>query len=229
MHVDGSNVDGVGIDDHRASLCAAAHHLAASAGLTSRTDGNLSVRSGDHILLTPTGCRLDTVTPDQLVIVDLDGVVAVPTPYRPTSELGLHLEIYRTTSVSAVAHAHSIASVSAGTVVDELPAIHYTAAMLGGAVRVAPYAVFTSPELSELVGAALHERTAALMRNHGSIAVGSNIETACEYLELLDWLCEVYLRSVSAGTPAALDGAQLTEIVASAARQYYTPFPGTDH
>lgn len=215
------------IDDHRASLCAAAHHLAA-AGLTVGTGGNLSTRVGDHVLLTPSGCRLDSVSPEQLVIVDLDGTVAVPTPYRPTSELRIHLETYRRSSVSAVAHAHPVASVAVGNIVSVLPAIHYTAAMLGGSVRVAPYAVFGSDELCDVVQSALHERTAALMRNHGSIAVGGNIEAACEHLELLDWLCEVYLRSISAGTPTVLDDSQLTEVVATAARRHYTPFPGSD-
>ncbi|QUD84160.1 class II aldolase/adducin family protein [Gordonia polyisoprenivorans] len=215
------------IDDQRAYLCAAAHQLA-SAGHTIGTGGNLSARVGDHVLVTPSGCRLDSVSPEQLVVVDLDGTVAVPTPYRPTSELRLHLDIYRTSSTAAVAHAHPIASVAVGNIVDELPAIHYTAAMLGGSVRVAPYAVFGSPELSTGINEALFERTAALMRNHGAIAVGSNIETACEHIELLEWLCEVYLRSVSAGTPAVLDENQLTEVVATAARRHYTPFPGRE-
>lgn len=180
------------------------------------------------MLLTPAGSRLESVSPEQLVVVDLDGTVAVPTPYRPTSELRIHLDIYRTSSVAAIAHAHPSASVAVGNIVEELPAIHYTAAMLGGAVRVSPYSVFGSSELSTVVTDALFERTAALMRNHGSIAIGSNIETACEHLELLDWLCEVYLRSVSAGTPAVLDDAQLTEVVATAARRHYTPFPGAE-
>lgn len=95
-------------------------------------------------------------------------------------------------------------------------------------MRVAPYAVFGSPELSTGINEALFERTAALMRNHGAIAVGSNIETACEHIELLEWLCEVYLRSVSAGTPAVLDETQLIEVVATAARRHYTPFPGRE-
>ncbi|MGV9857406.1 class II aldolase/adducin family protein [Gordonia sp. NPDC003425] len=215
------------IEEQRESLCAAAHQLAA-AGLTVGTGGNLSIRVEDAVLLTPSGCRLESVKPEQLVIVDLEGSVVVPTPYRPTSELRFHLDIYRTTSASAVAHAHPVASVALANIVDELPPIHYTAAMIGGSVRVAPYAVFGSQELSDAVTTALHERTAALMRNHGSVAIGGNLETACEHIELLDWLAEVYLRSLPAGTPAVLDSAQLTEVVATAARRQYTPFPGHD-
>lgn len=162
------------IDEQRESLCAAAHQLAA-AGLTVGTGGNLSIRVEDAVLLTPSGCRLESVKPEQLVIVDLEGSVVVPTPYRPTSELRFHLDIYRTTSASAVAHAHPVASVALANIVDELPPIHYTAAMIGGSVRVAPYAVFGSQELSDAVTTALHERTAALMRNHGSVAIGGDV------------------------------------------------------
>ena len=216
------------IDELRGSLCAAPHRLA-DVGNAVVSGGNLSIRVGDHVLITPSGCRLDAINPDQLVIVDLDGAVVMPTPYRPTSELPIHLDIYRDSSVCSVAHAHPVASVAVANIVDELPAEHYNAAILGGTVRVAPYAVFGSAELSMLVRNALHERTAALMRNHGSVAVGSNVETACEHLELLEWLCEIYLRSRSAGTPAILNPAALTDVVATSARQHYIPFPGTDH
>ncbi|MFT4125311.1 MAG: class II aldolase/adducin family protein [Gordonia sp. (in: high G+C Gram-positive bacteria)] len=217
----------MGIDDQRASLCAAARRLAGS-GLAIGNGGNLSTRVGDHVLMTPADHRLESVSPEQLVVVDLDGTVAVPTPYRPSSEIRLHLDIYRATSTSAIAHAHPISAVAVANIVGELPAIHYTAAMLGGTVRVAPYAVFGSAELSDGVIAALHERTAALMCNHGALTLGSNIETAYEHLELLDWLCEVYLRCLAAGRPAVLDDTQLTEIVATGARRHYTPFPGSD-
>ncbi|MGW0040001.1 class II aldolase/adducin family protein [Gordonia sp. NPDC003376] len=213
------------IDDQRASLCAAAHQLAA-AGLATGTSGNLSVRVGDQVLITPSDSRLKSLDPEQLVVVDLDGTVAVPTPYRPTSELHIHLGIYRSSSVAAVAHAHPASSVAVANIVDELPPIHYAAATIGGSVRVAPYAVFGSVELSEVVKVALYERSAALMRNHGSVAVGGTIETACDNLELVEWLSDVYLRSVGGGTPAVLDGTALTEVVAAGARRHYTPFPG---
>ncbi|MFT4042934.1 MAG: class II aldolase/adducin family protein [Gordonia sp. (in: high G+C Gram-positive bacteria)] len=215
------------IDEQRESLCAAAHRMA-TAGLTAATDGNLSIRVDNAVMVTPSGWRLESLKPEQLVIVDLDGAVVVPTPYRPTSELGIHLDVYRTSSASAVAHAHPMASVAVANIIDELPPIHYAAAMLGGSVRVAPYAAFGSDDLSENVRTALHERSAVLMRNHGSLAIGGNIETACEYIELLEWMAEVYLRSSSAGTSSVLDESQLTEVVANSARRHYTPFPGSE-
>lgn len=217
----------MGLDDQRSAICHAGHRLAA-AGLTLGTGGNLSVRVGELVIVTPSGCRLASVTPDQLVVVNLDGAVVEPSRYRPSSELPSHLDIYSSTSASAIAHAHPVASTAVANTVHELPPIHYTSAMIGGSVRVAPYAVFGSRELSTAVVTALHERSAALMRNHGSIAIGSNIETAAEHLELVEWLAEVYLRSANFGPPAILNDAQLTEVVATAARRNYTPFPGSD-
>ncbi|GAB40072.1 MULTISPECIES: class II aldolase/adducin family protein [Gordonia] len=215
------------IVDQRVPLCVAAHQLAA-AGTSLSTGGNLSVRVGDRVLVTPSGARLGAVQPDQLVVVNMDGSVIEETRYRPTAELRFHLDLYRSTSASAIAHAHPLASVAVSTITELLPPIHYDAAMVGGSIRVAPYAVFGSPELSEGVVAALFERTAALMRNHGSVAIGGNIETACEHLGVVEWLSEVYLKAVSAGAPAILSDDQLTEVVATAARRAYQPYPGRD-
>ncbi len=222
-----ATVEDVDIVDQRVPLCVAAHHLAA-AGKSLSTGGNLSVRVGDHVLVTPSGARLDSVQPGQLVVVDMNGTVVVETRYRPTAELQFHLDLYRSTSASAIAHAHPLASVAVSAITEVLPPIHYDAAMVGGSVRVAPYAVFGSPELSKYVVDALFERTAALMRNHGSVAIGGNIETACEHLGVVEWLSEVYLKAVSAGAPAVLGDEHLTEVVATAARRAYRPYPGHD-
>ena len=148
-----TTVKEVDIVDQRVPLCVAAHQLAA-AGTSLSTGGNLSVRVGDRVLVTPQGARLGSVQPDQLVVVNMDGSVIEETRYRPTAELGFHLDLYRSTSASAIAHAHPIASVAVSTITELLPPIHYDAAMVGGSVRVAPYAVFGSPELSEGVVAA---------------------------------------------------------------------------
>lgn len=199
--------------------------------MTHGTGGNLSVRIGledadDLVVLTPSGCSLAEVRADQMVIVDLDGRVVEDTEHRPTSELRIHLDVYRHTDARAVAHAHPVASIAVANIVDELPVVHYTAALVGGSVRVAPYAVFGSDDLGAAVAAALTDRTAALMRNHGSVAFGPTIESACDGIELVDWLAELYLRSAAVAPPAALTRDQIVEVVVAAARMQYTPFPG---
>ena len=88
----------------------------------------------------------------------------------PTSELDLHLGVYADTGAAAVVHTHAPFSTAVACVLDELPVIHYQQLLLGGAVRVAPYATFGTPELAAHVRDALADRQAALMANHGSVA-----------------------------------------------------------
>ena len=212
-------------DDQRTALVNAAHRLA-HRRLVIGTGGNLSIRIEDRVLVTPSGADLEHLTSDQLVVTDLDGAVVEDTQYTPTSELLLHLEIYRSTSANAVAHAHPVASIAVANLVDELPAVHYTAALIGGAVRVAPHEIFGTQELTDAVAKALAEKTAALMRNHGSVAYGDSIETACERIELVEWLAEIYLRTAAVGTGAVLDQEQLVAVAIAAAQRGYSPISG---
>ncbi|MCZ4553506.1 class II aldolase/adducin family protein [Gordonia rubripertincta] len=206
----------------REGLAVAAGRLA-TRGLVIGTGGNLSARDGDRVYTTPSGADLAELTADQVVVTDLDGNVLEDTEYRPTSELLLHLEIYRSTNARAVVHAHPIASIAAANLVDELPAVHYTAALLGGAVRVAPHEIFGTQALTGAVAGALTERTAALMRNHGSVAYGESLGIACERIELVDWLAEIYLRTAAVGTAATLTQKQLIQVAVAAAERGYSP------
>jgi L-fuculose-phosphate aldolase len=186
----------------RAALADAGRRLAAG-GLVLGTAGNLSVRVGEHIVVTASGTDLGALTPDLLSVVDQDGVVLAGDP-APTSELPLHLALYRRTDAAAVAHAHAMSSIAVGCTHEVLPPVHYMTLLLGGVVRVAPYETFGSAALAEGVAAALRDRQAALMRNHGSVAIGADIGMACERLELVEWLAEVYRRAVTLGRPTLL-------------------------
>ena len=212
------------VDERRADLVEAAHRLAARR-LVIGTGGNLSTRVGDRVLVTASGAVLESLTADQLVVTDLDGHVVEDTDHVPTSELLLHLEIYRSTDAAAVAHAHPVASIAVANLVDELPAVHYTAALVGGAVRVAPHEIFGTQELTDAVAEALTERTAALMRNHGSVAYGPTVEAACERIELVEWLAEIYLRTAAVGDGAVLSRDQLIAVAVAAANRGYSPLP----
>lgn len=216
------NLDLMDSEVVRSGLARAAHRLARR-GLVIGTGGNLSVRVDDLVFTTPSGADLDEVTPEQMVVTDLDGDVVEETDYRPTSELLLHLEIYRSTDALAVVHAHPIASIAVANLVDELPAVHYTAALLGGAIRVSPHEIFGTQELTDAVARALTERTAALMRNHGSVAYGETLGTACERIELVEWLSEIYLRTAAAGGGATLSQEQLVQVALAAAQRGYSP------
>jgi L-fuculose-phosphate aldolase len=173
-------------------------------GLVVLTAGNISVRSGDLVAITPGSYDYDLLTPERICVVHLDGTVA-EARLTPSSELPMHLAVYRAApEARAVVHTHAPYASALSTVVDELPALHYLIAQLGGPVRVAPYATFGSEELAENVARALEGRNAALLGNHGTIAFGETLEEAYSRTMLLEWLSALYLRSSLLGEPRLL-------------------------
>jgi L-fuculose-phosphate aldolase len=177
------------------------------------TAGNVSVRRGDQVAVTPTGVPYDTLTAGRVGVHALDGT-PLEAPLAPTSELPLHLAVYAASDVGAVVHTHSVAATALSCLVDEVPAVHYYAAMFGGPPRVAPYAEYGSEALAEGTVAALADgRTACLLSNHGAITVGDTLTQAYDRALYLEWLCDVALRVVSAGAPARLlDEGQLDAV-----------------
>jgi L-fuculose-phosphate aldolase len=203
----------------RAAVAGASRSLA-SAGLLIGTAGNVSARAGDHVAVTATGVVLAQAAPDQVTVVDLAGKV-VAGELQPTSELRMHLGIYRRYRAGAVVHTHSPQATALSTVLDELPCIHYQLLALGGAIRVAPFAPFGTPELAENVLAALDGKSAALLANHGAITYGPTLDTAVDHAMLLEWACGVYQNAAAIGTPRALDAKQQAA-AREAARGYGT-------
>jgi L-fuculose-phosphate aldolase len=202
----------------RESVAAAARRLAAEK-LVIGTAGNVSARAGDTVAITATGAQLDRVDADQIALVDLDGNPR--SELEPSSELGLHLGVYRRYHAGAVVHTHAPMATALSCTIDELPVVHYQMLLLGGSVRVAPYATFGTPELAEATLDALEGRTAALMANHGAIAYAHDIEAAVERSLLLEWACGVYWHARALGEPRTLDEAQARAVVeAAVARRY---------
>ncbi|QVQ54791.1 class II aldolase/adducin family protein [Spiractinospora alimapuensis] len=194
-------------------------------GLVVGTSGNLSARSGDLVAVTPTGADLGELTPDMMSVIDLDGAL-VDGELAPTSEVPMHLAVYRATDTAAIAHAHALASTAVACTTDELPMIHYAMLGLGGTVRVAPYATYGSDELAANVLAALEDRKAALMQNHGSIALGSSVADSVANLRILEWLSDLYARTRSLGTPRVLSVEEQSAVVEKVrATDYGRPRP----
>jgi L-fuculose-phosphate aldolase len=184
----------------------------ASSGLVVGTSGNVSVRDGDLIAVSPSGVDYAELTAEAVGVHRLDGT-AVEAVLRPTSEMPLHLAIYAATDATAIVHTHSVAATALSTVADELPAIHYQVAMFGGPLAVAPYATYGSDELARNVVTALRDRTACIMGNHGAVTTGRDLKSALTGSRYLEWLCEVYLRALAAGTPRLLPASEI-ELVA---------------
>ncbi|MGW1893121.1 class II aldolase/adducin family protein [Streptomyces sp. NPDC002004] len=192
-------------------LVAAARRTVAD-GLVVGTSGNVSVRVGDTVLITPTGVPYDLLGPGDAVGVGLDGEQLIG-DLAPTSELPLHLAIHRTTPARAVVHTHAVHATAVSTLVPELPPIHYMAGALGGVVRVAPYALYGTDELAESMLAALDGRSGCLLQNHGTVTYGDTLSQAYDRTAQLEWMCRVWLtaRSVPGLSPSLLSEAQLRE------------------
>jgi L-fuculose-phosphate aldolase len=196
----------------RVTLAEAARDVTAS-GLVVGSSGNVGIRSGEHLLITPRGSRLDAINPPDCVCVALaDGSVAPDHATRslPSSELPLHLAVYAAApETTAIVHTHSHFATVLSTLIDEIPAIHYLTTEFGGPVRVAPYATYGSVELAEGVAAALAGRSAALMANHGAVTIAATLDRAVEQARQLEWLASVYWHARVFGTPALLGEEQL--------------------
>ena len=176
------------------------------------TAGNVSVREGDLVAVTPSGLRYADLTPELVGVHRLDGT-PVEAPLGPTSELPLHLAIYDARpEVGAIVHTHSVAATALSTLVDEIPPVHYYLAMFGGPVLVSPYATYGTETLARNVVQALRDRTGCLMGNHGAVTIGPDLVTAHDKSVYLEWLCDVYLRASSAGSPRLLSALEMDAV-----------------
>jgi L-fuculose-phosphate aldolase len=207
------------LEREREQVAAASRRLAA-AGLVIGTAGNVSARAGEAVAISPTGAVLSDLSPEHVTVVDLEGRV-VAGDLEPTSELDLHLGLYRHHGAGAVVHTHAPMATALSCVLDELPCVHYQMLLLGGTVRVAPYATFGTPELAESVVGALEGRAAALMANHGAIVYAADADQAVELSLLLEWACAVYWRAAAIGTPRVLDADQRDAVIAAAVERGY--------
>jgi L-fuculose-phosphate aldolase len=203
----------------RERVAQAARRLA-GAGLVLGTAGNVSERTGELVAVTPTGATLGELNADQVAVVDLGGNPAEG-ELEPTSELGLHLSIYREFEAGAVVHTHAPMATALSCVLDELPVIHYHQLALGGPVRVARYETFGTEALAEATLAALSERRAALLANHGAIVYGTDVEDAVEHSLLLEWLCGVYWHACALGQPRTLEAEQCADVIRAVTQRGY--------
>ncbi|TQF74880.1 class II aldolase/adducin family protein [Rhodococcus spelaei] len=203
----------------RTSVATVARELA-NEGLVLGSAGNVSVRLDDRIAVTATGARFETLTPEQVTLVDLDGRV-VDGELAPTSELDLHLEIYRRYGAGAVVHTHAPTCVAVTCVTDELPVVHYQMLTVGGAVKVAPFAPFGSAELADYVAEALEGKTAALLANHGTVTYGADLTAAMDATRLLEWAATVYWRARSMGEVRTLDEQAQAAVIRAAVESKY--------
>jgi L-fuculose-phosphate aldolase len=213
--------------EHERSQVAAAGRRLAAERLVVGTAGNVSARRDDRVAITPSGAVLERLEPEQVTVVDLDGRI-VAGELEPTTELELHLGVYRRYEAGAVVHTHAPIASALSCVLDELPCVHYQMLLFGGPPRVAPYATFGTPELADAVLEALEGRTAALMANHGAITYAHDLDGALELSLLLEWACTVYWRAAAIGTPRVIGPEQRDAVIAAATERRYGALRAAD-
>lgn len=213
-----STVEG-SLSARREDLAATCRALAAE-GLVTGTSGNLSCRADAGVLISPTGAELGELQAEQIPLVDLEGQV-LDGELEPSSEVNLHLGMYRRYDAGAVVHTHAPMSAAVACVVDELPCVHYLMVDLGGSVPVAPYLCFGTEKLAAAVHDAIEGHTAALMSNHGTLAYGDDLAIAATRTRLLEWVATLYWHAAAIGTPKTLSDAEQREVLSEIERRSY--------
>ena len=182
--------------------------------LTQGTSGNVSARTGNGFVITPTGVPYGELQPRDLVELDLEGD-AYPGQGRPSSEWRMHRDVYvARPEVGAVVHTHPTYATTIACLRKDLPAVHYMIAVAGGdTVRCADYATFGTAELSANALRAMEGRTACLLANHGILTVGSDLAVALRIAEEIEKVAEIYWRALTAGTPVILDQEEMARVL----------------
>ena len=197
--------------DARESIVQALRELD-TRGLNRGSTGNVSVREGEGMWITPTGMGAELAA-DDLVWQGFDGTLRGR--WQPSSEAPFHRAVYAARAdLHAVVHCHSVHAAALACLRRELPAFHYMVAVAGGdSVPCVPYHLFGSEALSAAVGAAFASRTACLLANHGLVAGGATLTQALKVAVEIEALCEVYLKALAVGEPVRLSRAQMAEVI----------------
>jgi L-fuculose-phosphate aldolase len=192
---------------------AVVEYAPALADLTPGRTGNLSVRDGDAVAVTPTGVRYDAFDADDVPVVGLDGE-RLAGRMAPSSEVPMHTGIYKHDRPGAIVHTHSPWATTMATLGRKLPPVHYMIVSVGREVPLADYAPYGTEALAANVVAAMAEADAdaAILANHGLVVTGPDLETAVENTRHVEDLCRLYLRASAVGEPNLLTDDQLATV-----------------
>ena len=201
------------------------------AGINQGTAGNVSVRTKRGCLITPSGVDYEAMGPGRIVHVGLDGDVLAPASGAdaPSSEWRMHTDIYRhRPEAGAVVHAHPPNATALACTGRGIPAFHYMVAVAGGSdIRCAPYATFGTADLSRNMMAALKDRRACLLANHGMICYGADLAAALALAVEVEALARQYVIALGLGNVNVLDEEQMVDVL-ERFRTYGRSRPGPD-
>jgi len=183
-------------------------------GLSPGRSGNVSVRWGKGMLITPSGMAYDDIKPSDIVFVDGDGSFSARAK-KPSSEWRFHLSAYQARpDKGAIVHTHSLHAVVLACAHKPIPAFHYMVALAGGDhIPLVPYAPFGTQELADYVAEGIGEIDACLMANHGQIALGNTLAQALELAGEVEILAEQYVKVLTLGLPRLLRRRQMQDVL----------------
>ncbi len=190
-------------------------------GLNRGASGNVSLRSGRAMLITPSAVPPEALAADLIVAMPLDGDdTGAVGPRPPSTEWRFHRDILRARpEVNAVVHTHSPHASVLSILRRPIPAVHYMIAGFGGpSIRCSGYATFGTEALSRAALAALEGRNGCLLANHGSITVAPTLARALWLAVELETLAFQYHQSLLLGDPVILSD----EAIAEAAAKFST-------
>ncbi len=189
--------------------------------LNELASGNLSCRFRDGLLISPTGASSEWISEDSIVYVGSDG--NWEGAYKPSSEWMMHAAIYRDNpNTNAVVHTHSDYCVAVACQNRPLPGFHYLIGLFGGNdVPCVPYSTFGGMELAENAAAALKDRSACLLANHGMICRASNLKSAVGLAHRLEIMCRQYALTRQLGEPTLLTEGHWAEFFAKIGKVSY--------
>lgn len=197
------------------AILAAAQHLDA-AGMMPSKSGNLSIREAGGFIVTPAALPYARMTEADLVRLAPDGTAAPGSPHRPSSEWRLHAAIYAARpEIGAVVHTHSPRATALSCARRGIPPFHYMVLLAGGPIRCADHATFGTEQLARHCVAALANRRAVLLANHGVVACGTTLAAAVTLSLEVENLAGQYLDLLAAGLkPVLLKKRELAEAAA---------------
>ena len=198
-------------------------------GLNQGTSGNVSHRIDGGLLITPSGVPYETMAPDDVVALGLDGTYRGR--HRPSSEWRFHRDVLAARSdVDVVLHSHATYATALSCHERGIPPFHYMTAIAGGHdIRVSAYACFGTQELSDAVLAALAGRSACLMGHHGLLTVAKTLEKALWLAVEVETLAKMYLHALTLGEPPHLSAAEMDRVAEQMRRMSYGGAPDLDH
>ena len=190
-------------------------------GLNQGTSGNLSVRHGEGLLITPSGIAYDHMAPHDVVQMDWEGCFSAD--HRPSSEWRFHRDLLAARrDADVVLHCHSTYATALACHERGLPPFHYMVAVAGGHdIRVSRYAGFGTQALSDALIAAIEGRQACLLAHHGLVTIAKSLDRALWLAVEVETLAKMYLHALVLGEPPHLSIEEMAATLEKMRRMSY--------